>query len=53
LQYSWDDWKSYGVANIDNLAESSLQIEDIHGSSSEADPNVLELVPTGADLIPR
>jgi hypothetical protein len=45
LQYSWDDWDSYGIANIRVLDNQNLQIEDAHGRSSGVAANVLDLIP--------
>jgi hypothetical protein len=45
LQYSWDNWDSYGIARIRLLDNQTLQIEDAHGRSSGIPANVLDMIP--------
>lgn len=45
LQYSWDNWDSYGIANVRALDNQTLQIEDAHGRSSGVAANTLDLIP--------
>ncbi|MDR2096811.1 MAG: hypothetical protein LBP76_15010 [Treponema sp.] len=49
LQYSWDNFDSYGIARVNILDNQNLQIEDAHGRSSGVPANILDMIPLNGE----